>query len=228
MHGGGFAFGLMPLHRNIANILSNVTDAEVMLVDYPLSPEAKFPSAINTSFDSYLWALNQGYKPQNVFMAGDSAGGTLALSTLLKIKEKGIPMVGGISLISPWGNLCNNGETIFSNVNKGDILNKKWLDMAASHYVGDADMKDPLVSPLFGCFVGFPPLHIQVGSNELLLSDAKDLISKAERSKVETRLDIIDRASHDHYLYAGLFNSSNQAINKMGAFISGLSNKDIK
>lgn len=223
LHGGGFTFGLLPVFKNIASILSKEANGEVILVDYPLSPEFPYPAALNYSYAIYLWALEQGYHEDSIYFGGDSAGAGLVLSILLKIKVENKPMPKGISLISPWTNLYNDGESFSWNVNRGDILNKDWLDLVANNYARKNDKSDPFISPSYGDYTGFPPVHIQVGSNELLLSDALAFNEKALDLGVRMDFNIIGKASHDHYLYAGLLPSSTGAIINMANYINNLS-----
>ena len=171
-HGGGYNTGSFHYARSITNKLSSTTSMDVLSFDYRLAPEHPYPSATEDAMAVWDYLMHLGYGARDVIVAGDSAGGNLALSLVLKLKEQKRILPKGLILFSPWTDLTGSGKSYETKVDVDPILNREYLDNAIAAYASGQDLKNPLISPLFGNFTGFPPTYIQVGSNELLLSDS--------------------------------------------------------
>ena len=188
-HGGGYNTGSFHYARSITNKLSSTTSMDVLSFDYRLAPEHPYPSATEDAMAVWDYLMHLGYGARDVIVAGDSAGGNLALSLVLKLKEQKRILPKGLILFSPWTDLTGSGKSYETKVDVDPILNREYLDNAIAAYASGQDLKNPLISPLFGNFTGFPPTYIQVGSNELLLSDSLLLKKNLEKYHVPVRLE---------------------------------------
>lgn len=184
-HGGGYNTGSFHYARSITNKLSSTTSMDVLSFDYRLAPEHPYPSATEDALAVWDYLMHLGYGARDVIVAGDSAGGNLALSLVLKLKEQKRILPRGLILFSPWTDLTGSGKSYETKVDVDPILNREYLDNAIAAYASGQDLKNPLISPLFGNFTGFPPTYIQVGSNELLLSDSLLLKKNLEKYHVQ-------------------------------------------
>ena len=137
-----------------------------------------------------------GYGARDVIVAGDSAGGNMALSLVLKLKEEERILPRGLVLMSPWSDLTSSGKTHKSRAEVDPVLDAQYLDRMIHNYVEGQDLNNPLISPLFGDFTGFPPTYIQVGNNEILLSDSTMLHKKLIEANVSVKLDIFEGMWH--------------------------------
>ena len=188
-HGGGYNTGSFHYARSITNKLSSTTSMDVLSFDYRLAPEHPYPSATEDAMAVWDYLMHLGYGARDVIVAGDSAGGNLALSLVLKLKEQKRILPRGLILFSPWTDLTGSGKSYETKVDVDPILNREYLDNAIAAYASGQDLKNPFISPLFGNFTGFPPTYIQVGSNELLLSDSLLLKKNLEKYHVPVRLE---------------------------------------
>ena len=170
-YGGCFVSGGFATHDNQLRQLAYYGQCRVIAVQYRLAPEHPYPSA-RRILAVWDYLMHLGYGARDVIVAGDSAGGNLALSLVLKLKEQKRILPRGLILFSPWTDLTGSGKSYETKVDVDPILNREYLDNAIAAYASGQDLKNPLISPLFGNFTGFPPTYIQVGSNELLLSDS--------------------------------------------------------
>ena len=175
LHGGGYLSGSYKYARSMTSKLANYTSMDVLCVDYRLAPEHPFPSALEDALKAWDYLMYQGYGAENIVIAGDSAGGNLALILTLKLKEQNRMLPKGMVLFSPWTDLTRSGKSHAEKVDVDPILTPEYLKQAIDSYVPNMDLKNPYISPVFGDFKGFPPVQIQVGTNEILYSDAVNL-----------------------------------------------------
>ncbi len=189
LHGGGFSAGSLTSHQRLGADLSMACGTRVLLIDYRLAPEHPFPAGLDDCVTAYRWLLDQGFKPGHLAIAGDSAGGGLAVSTALCLKEDGLDQPAALIALSPWVNMACDGETMDSKAKDDPVANQAGLLRAANDYLNGHDNKDPLVSPVFGDLRGLPPLFIQVGSREVLLDDSRKLAVRARADDVPVRLE---------------------------------------
>ncbi|MCP5207159.1 MAG: alpha/beta hydrolase [Hahellaceae bacterium] len=218
IHGGGFTTGSPSTHRLIAERLSYTARAMVLLIDYRLAPEHPYPAGLDDCVNAYQWLLKSGYSPRNLAVAGDSAGGGLCLSTLLRLKDAYSPLPSSAVLFSPWVDLTMSGNSIVDNAKKESMLSVDWMQLMARHYAKD-NLKDPLCSPLFADLSGLPPVLIQVDSSEVLLADATRLAEKLHNLGNNTRINIWHGLWHVWQTFVKFLPEANEAVGHAGEFI---------
>ncbi len=198
LHGGGYIGGMRHAYRSFAGLYNEVSHRySVLSVDYRIAPEHVFPAALMDALDGYDWLIDQGFAPGQIIVAGDSAGGGLALSLCLKLKELGRELPGAIIAMSPWTDMTASGPSYQENFDKDPLFGGTDDSMINNReYAADEPLTNPLLSPLFGDYEGFPPMLIQVGSVEMLLSDSVLLAKKAKEAGVSVRLSIYDGMFH--------------------------------
>lgn len=189
-HGGGYSTGSSIYARTLTSKLAMSTSMDVLCFDYRLAPENPYPAALEDAMKVWDYLMLLGYGARDVILTGDSAGGNLALALVLKLKEEKRLLPRGISLMSPWTDLTSSGESFETKALVDPVLNKDYIDRMILAYAKDQDLKKPLISPLFGDFTGFPPTYIQVGENEILLSDSTRLHQAFVDVNVSVRMDI--------------------------------------
>ncbi len=216
LHGGGFSAGSCKTHRELAARLALATGIPVLLVDYRLAPEHPFPAALDDSTRVYRWLLRTGFQPEKITVCGDSAGGGLALSTLLALRQHGQPLPGNLVLLSPWTDLTMSGESIQSRAKLAPFGSKEGLLAAAKLYIGEANPANPLISPVFADLRGLPPMLIQVGDHELILSDSTRL---AEQVGVQVQLEIWPEMWHVWQAWAASLPEGQAALEQIGTYL---------
>ena len=196
LHGGAYTFGSLNTHRDIAARMSKYSGFRVLVLDYRLAPEYPYPAAIEDATNAFHWLIKIGISPNNIAVVGDSSGGGLAIVTMLSLRDHGDQLPGSAVCFSPWTDLAGKGE---SKTEKNDIdpmIKPDWLDYMAAFYVCDNDLKNPFISPIYANLQGLPPILIQVGSDEVLLSDSISLKNQALKAGVEVKLDIWEKMWH--------------------------------
>lgn len=219
LHGGGYTLGSPQTHRTLASHLAKAARCSVLLPDYRLAPEHPYPAALDDAVLAYR-ALLDHFKPAQIILAGDSAGGGLALCTALALREAGLPRPSSLVLISPWTDLSLSGPTISSNADIDPLLTRGWLQRAADAYRGDLPAQDARVSPLNAVLDGLPPILIQVGSQEILLSDSQRLAERSRALGLDVRLQVEDGLWHDFQMHAGVLKAADAAIERIAAFVN--------
>jgi acetyl esterase/lipase len=187
-------------------------------LDYRLAPEAPYPAALHDVLDAVDALRDQGVSPSLLWLAGDSAGGGLALVTLLAMRDRGQTMPAGALLLSPWVDLTDACVDVQMD-NEHDYLCTPLLEMAREHYVGDVSLTDPLISPVFGDFRGLPPLLIQVGGAEIFLPQVQRLVERARAGGVEVVLEVQSGMVHVFQAFAMLLPEARQALRSLGGFV---------
>jgi acetyl esterase/lipase len=194
LHGGGFVFGLTPPHLQMGAHLAQKMGVRVLMVDYRTAPQHPFPAALDDCVTAYLWLLNQGTLAQSIVVAGDSAGGNLAITMSMKLRDTGNSLPAAAACLSPVTDL-----TPRDNLRKGfkdPLLSPKASKFYTQSYVGNNDAHNPLISPVFGDLRGLPPLLVHVGEDEILRDDAARIAGLAESAGVDVRLEIYPRMWH--------------------------------
>ena len=189
-HGGGYSTGSRIYARTLTAKLAESTSMDVLCFDYRLAPEHPYPAAAEDAMKVWNYLMLLGYGARDIILTGDSAGGNLALSLTLKLKQEGRLLPRGLVLMSPWTDLTSSGQSFESKAELDPVLNKAYIDRMVEAYAGGQELKNPLVSPLFGDFEGFPPTYIQVGENEILLSDSERLHQAFVDANVSVRMDM--------------------------------------
>jgi acetyl esterase/lipase len=219
LHGGTYTFGSINTHRDIAARMSKYSGSKALVLDYRLAPEYPFPAAIEDSTNTFRWLIENGISPNNIAIAGDSAGGGLSLATMSILRDNGDPLPGAVVCFSPWIDLEGKGESNKANIGIDPLTNPEWWDYMAAFYVGNNDIKNPQISPIYADLKGFPPMLIQVGSDEVILDDSKRLAERALEAGVEVTLDIWEKMWHVWQLAGGLMPEGTMALQKAGEFI---------
>ena len=219
LHGGGYVFGGLDSHREIAWRLAKQTGQRVLLLDYRLAPEHQFPAPVDDAYAAYCWLLGEGYSAENLIVAGDSAGGGLAIALALKLKDEGVQLASALVLMSPWADLTLSGATIDANDASDVMLSRGALQRFADIYLGDQDAAHPYASPLFGDLSGLPRTYVIVGDGEVLRSDSDRLAKGIEAAGGEISLKVWPGMMHVFPVAARLIPEGRQAIQDIGHFI---------
>ncbi len=196
LHGGVYILGSINTHREFAARLAHVTQTKVLIINYRLAPEHLYPAALEDTNAAYLWLLEQGHKVSQILLAGDSAGGGLALAALISLQDQHRPLPAGAVCISQWTDLALTGKSYQSKAGADCMLNLAHINTSAGLYAGDHDRKYPLISPMYADLHGLPPLLIQAGSDELLLDAAVQFAAKVKDAGGDVTLEIWDRMFH--------------------------------
>ena len=216
LHGGGYCQGSPATHRTLTGNLALRCAANVFAPDYRLAPEQPFPAAIEDAVAAYRGLLAEGFAPRAITIAGDSAGGGLAVATALSLRELGLPRPAALVLFSPWVDL--SGSALEPSA-PADIITKPFVDECARTYLAGHPAGDPLASPIKANLRGLPPALIQVGGDELLLSDSCRLHSALAAADVDVQLQVFPRRWHVFQLLAGPLADANRALAAVGEFV---------
>jgi len=214
-HGGAYSAGSWESHQDLIGRLAKACQMPVCAPDYRLAPEHHIPAATNDAMNAYDYLLAAGYKPEQIIVAGSSAGGGLSISLLQKLKEK--PKAG--VLMSPWVDLTLSGKTLQTNDGK-DLISRARVETAAKAYLVRHDPKDPAISPLFGDLSGLPPLLIQVGTLEILWSEIEALAKKAQAAGTQVTFQPYEGMFHTWQLFASQIPEGQAAIESVASFVT--------
>ncbi|HXZ85388.1 MAG TPA: alpha/beta hydrolase [Myxococcota bacterium] len=215
LHGGGYVLGSIATHRELAARISAASGARVLVIDYRLGPEHPFPAAVEDALKAYRWLLEAGFAPGRIAVAGDSAGGGLTVAALLAARDAKLPLPATGVCISPWLDLEGSGTSMTSKAAEDPIVQKEPLRLLAGHYLGSADPRTPLASPLYADLRGLPPLLIQVGSAETLLDDSTRIADKLRAAKVDVELEVWPEMIHVWHAFA-MLPEAGQAVARIG------------
>lgn len=219
LHGGGYAFGSAKSHRNLTFALAQACEAEVFSLDYRLAPEHPFPAAVDDARAAWRWLIDQGRDPAQTMIAGDSAGGGLALAFTVLCKEEGLPPPAGIVLFSPWTDLAVTGESIKKNAQSEAMFMPGGIEEGVEPYLRGADPHTPLASPLYADLSDLPPTLIFASADEMLLDDALRVHEKMQGAGVSSRLIVEKGVPHVWPIFSGHFPEAKRAINEAAAFV---------
>jgi monoterpene epsilon-lactone hydrolase len=219
-HGGVYVIGTAVASVPLVSELVRRSGAKAITLDYRLAPESPYPAAVDDARAAYEGLLKDGIDPGQIALAGESAGGGLAVATLLALREAGLPLPSCAFLMSPYVDLTLTGATLADREALDPILAPAGLRARVPDYVGGADAADPLISPIFGDLSGLPPLLIQVGSHEILLSDALRLAARAALSDVTVTLEVTAGVPHVFQGFAGLLDEAGAALNRASDFLN--------
>lgn len=226
LHGGGYIGAMRNAYRTFAGLYNEVSKGmSVLTIDYRVAPEHPYPAALEDAVAAYQWLLDRGYFGYQIILAGDSAGGGLAMALCHYLNDHKMPLPCGIVAMSPWTDLLASGESYETNFEKDPLFgNTRDSLIYNKDYVGDHDPMDSYISPLYGDFRGFPPMLIQVGSYEMLLSDSVSVAAKAREQGVKVRLSIYEGMFHIFQMAMLLLPESKKAWVEIGKFIEVLLN----
>ena len=224
LHGGGWVLGSPNSYRLFTTELGRATGMQVLSVDYRLAPEHPFPAQLEDCTSAYKWLLSNGVKPENIVIAGDSAGGSLTLTSLLKLRDDGTPLPAGAVCLSPSTEIGLTDDSYFKNGETDPILADIGLFWWIQAYLAEADPDDPLLSPLLGDLKGLPPLLFQASTCEMLYCDSTRFVDKARAAGVDVTLETWDDMLHV-FPFFGLHQlpEAKEAIARMGEFVQRVS-----
>jgi acetyl esterase/lipase len=217
-HGGGYAFGSAPLYRDFMWRVGIAARASVLYFDYRLAPEHPFPAALDDAVHVCRWVTTQ-FEPQRTAFVGDSAGGGLVLATMKKLRDQKGTLPRAAVAISPWTDLAMTGQSLRTNYKADPMLDAAQFPMIAKRYLGNADPRNPYISPVYGDTAGLPPTLIQAGSDEVLLDDAVRMADAMRAAGCEIELEVWPRMPHVWHLYARILPEGRQAIERIGRFL---------
>ena len=215
LHGGGYQVGSARAYRGLLAHLSRACDAPVLAPDYRLAPEHPYPAAAEDVYATFRALRGAGQPAQRIAVVGDSAGGGLAMTLLLRLRAAGEELPGSVGLISPWLDLTCSAPSITANAASDVMLAPAWLAIAANMYGGPEDAAD--LRPLDADLTGLPPLHVVAGGGELLVDDADGLVARARAAGVPVSYRRVEGMWHDFPVLAGLLAEADAAIMGLGA-----------
>lgn len=219
-HGGVYVIGYASASVPLVGDLVRRTGGKAISLEYRLAPEHPYPAAVEDAQAAYEGLLRQGLDPGQIALAGDSAGAGLAVATLLALRDAGVPLPACAYLMSPYVDLTLSGETLGEKRELDPLLTPEALHARVPDYVGGAAAADPRISPIFADLRELPPLLIQVGSHEILLSDALRLAARAAISDVPVTLDVTPGVPHVFQAYAGLLDEAGAALGRASDFLN--------
>ncbi|WP_350274501.1 alpha/beta hydrolase [Kribbella sp. HUAS MG21] len=220
LHGGGYVGGSRFSHRKLFGHLARAAGTRALAIDYPLAPGRPHPAQVDAAVDAYRWLLDQDIAPEHIVFTGDSAGGGLAITTQLRARSQGLPLPAGAMPFSPWVDFEATGASYDGNRDRDAYFHRDLVRGLARIFVGpDGSLRDQFVSPLYGDLTGFGPLYIQVGGDEVLLDDARQLAEAAEKAGVDVQLDVFPEMQHTFQMAAGRAPEADDAIQRMGRWV---------
>lgn len=218
-HGGGFRLGSVSSHRDLIARIAEASRCRVLAINYRLAPEHRFPAALEDARAAFDWLRGEGFKPENIALAGDSAGGNLVLTTMLRLRDRGQPLPTAGVLMSPWTDLAATGESYLSRAAADPIHQRSMILALAKNYLGEGgDAFNPLASPLYADLSGLPPLLIQAGDRETVRDDATMLATKAKAAGVDAELQVFDGMIHVFQMFPEIPQAA-EAIAAIAAFL---------
>ncbi|MCB1757396.1 MAG: alpha/beta hydrolase [Gammaproteobacteria bacterium] len=223
IHGGSWVSGSFAGYRALASRISKAAGAAVLLVDYRLAPEHRFPAGLDDCVEAFLWMLGHGpdgpADARNAFICGDSAGGNLALATLLRLQAGQKKLPDAVLALSPATDFTAASPSLQTNAGLDPIIHPMVYSALQPVYLGDADPRDPFASPIFGDFSQAPPILLQVGSAEVLLDDSVRLAEHAREQGCEVELQVWEGMPHVFQGFAPRLADASRALEKIGAFV---------
>jgi monoterpene epsilon-lactone hydrolase len=218
-HGGGFRLGSVASHRDLIARLADASGLRVLAINYRLAPEHRFPAALEDALTAHAWMLQQGLKPENIALAGDSAGGNLVLTLMLSLRDRGEPLPAAGALMSPWTDLAATGESFQSRAAADPIHQRSMILALANGYMREGgDPFDPRVSPLYADLSGLPPLLVHAGDRETVRDDATMLAGRALAAGVDVELRVWDGMIHVFQMFPEI-PQAREAIAAIAAFL---------
>ncbi|KMQ50593.1 6-hexanolactone hydrolase [Chitinispirillum alkaliphilum] len=219
VHGGGYVSGSCDDHRGIISKFALATGVNNLLFEYRLAPENPFPAALEDTVTVYRWLLASGYKPDNIIIAGESAGGGLCLASLLALKERNVSLPAAAVAISPWTDLTCSSDSYRTKNNVSPAPLYSWT-VFSHYYVGNNNAKDPLISPLFGDLQGLPPIFVNSGMDDELFEDGEKFYLKAKEAGVDIEFRQGRDMIHCYPLLAPMFKEATEAMDEIVEFIT--------
>ncbi|MDJ0904488.1 MAG: alpha/beta hydrolase [Woeseiaceae bacterium] len=219
LHGGAYVFGNCTTHRQLVSYVARSCGVRALVIEYRLAPENPFPAAIDDSLAAYRALRDDGYGPGDIVLAGDSAGGGLVMALLLSLRDAGEEMPAGAVLLSPWLDLTASGESMTTRAKRDPWFKPPDMPIIASYYCAEDEYRNPLVSPVFANVEGLPPIYIQVGDDEILLSDSTRIAGNIEAAGGDVTLEVWPDMFHVFQVFVHQMPESRAAIDKLVPFV---------
>jgi len=222
LHGGAYQIGSSHSHGELAARIARSAGTRALVIDYRLAPEHPFPAAVHDALAAYSWLLEEeGIPASSVVVAGDSAGGGLVAALLVAARDRGLALPAGAAMLSAWTDMTGSGESYRTRHDDDPILVGEWLIGAGREYLGGADARDPLASPLFADLAGLPPLLLQVGTAEILQDDSVGFARSAQTAGVDVTLEVNEELPHVFQIIANAPEAV-AATERIGDFLAAL------
>ncbi|TCP48523.1 acetyl esterase/lipase [Tamaricihabitans halophyticus] len=219
-HGGGYMVGSMHMHRKLAGHIARAAGAFALVLDFRRAPESPFPAQLDDVEAAYRWLLERGVAAEHIALVGDSGGGGLCTTAVLRLRDRGLPLPAAVMAISPWYDMQLRGESLDSNAEYDAGVQRPVLEQMRAALLGTAiEPTEPLVNPLHADLTGFPPVLLQVGDQETLLDDATRFAERARNHGVDITLQVAVGMQHDFQLMAGRAVEADEAIDEIGAWL---------
>ncbi len=219
LHGGGYVAGSIQSHRHMLAQAGREAGTRTLALAYRLAPEHPFPAALDDALTGYRFLLAQGFRPENIVLAGESAGGGLAIATLVSLRDAGTALPACAWCSSPWADLEMSGGTMETKSDVDPLIQAPYLRELAAAYLNGQDPRMPLASPIHADLRGLPPLLIQAGSDETLLDDAIRLAGVAAAADVRTTLQVWPHMIHAWHLFYTELADGRRSLAEMGTFV---------
>ncbi len=220
LHGGAYVIGSRRTHRQMVTHIARAARVTAVVPEYRLAPEHPFPAAIDDAVAVYRALLQEGYKPENIVISGDSAGGGLSVATLLALRHAGDPLPAAAVLLSPFLDVTASGESATTRADQDPWFQVGDMAVVARYYCPDeSKWRDPLVSPAFANVSGLPPMLIQVGDDEILLSDSTRLAEKLDAAGIDVEIEVFPGMWHVFQMFVGKMPEAKRAVKKIGEYI---------
>jgi acetyl esterase/lipase len=216
---GGFIAGSINCHRKLAAHLAKATGCRALIPDFRLAPEHPFPAQLEDCVAAYCWLLDQGFKPEHIATAGDSAGGNLAASVCLKLRDEGLPLPAAIIGISPWYDMEANGPSMETNAGRCAIGRRETYERIIAMVLNGHSAQDPLANPLYAELSGLPPIYLSGASEELLLDNSARFADLARQAGVDVTVDIATGMQHVYEFMAGRAPEADKAIGDIARWL---------
>jgi epsilon-lactone hydrolase len=219
LHGGGYISGSAKSCRPITATLARRLQARVFGLDYRLAPEHRFPAGLDDAVAGYQWLLASGIRPKSIAVVGDSAGGGMTMALALRLRDAAQPRPACLACLSPWTDMTGDSESLATNSERDSMFVEEDITRYADIYLGDQSRQNPLASPLLADLSGLPPVLIQVGRDEVLLDDARNLHAKIQAAGGSSTLHIYENVPHGWHYGAPFVPETGEALREVAKFI---------
>jgi acetyl esterase/lipase len=219
LHGGAYLMGGCATHRQMVSHIARASGVRTLLPEYRLAPEHPFPAAIDDAVRLYRSLLHAGMAARNIVIAGDSAGGGLAMATLLSLRDAGEPLPAAACLISPWLDLTGGGDSMTERAAHDPWFRPEDMPVIARYYCRDDQVRHPLVSPVFANLEGLPPLFVQVGEDEILLSDSTRIADNVRQAGGQVSLEVWPGMWHVFQAFVHYVPEARKAVANIGSYV---------
>jgi acetyl esterase/lipase len=220
LHGGGYLAGSPETHRPLVASLVSRLNGTAYVPDYRLAPEHPFPAALDDARAAYRYVLSQGIAPSRIVIAGDSAGGGLALALSLALRDDGVAMPSAIVMFSPWTDLAATGTSIEENTDRCAMFAGVTIRRASLFYLGASDPRHPYVSPLYGDFRGMPPMLVHASADEVLRDDSVRVATRARAAGVDVELRLWSGVPHVWQFFPAVLPEAAESLRDTVRFIT--------